>query len=180
MTTLLEQGERISISGKNGNARDLESLIKSLGFKPDKELVFYAPIERQGMAIIPVARVYYGLGGGVNTPKGADMRPSLGGGAGVRMLPAGFITIKEGKVTYKPIVDPAQMLRIMLVFNVVIVALGLLGKVQAGKVAQKDKKTPQTVIVNNPFGKLNLPDLKLGSKDGLAALRSFSRHKSAL
>jgi uncharacterized spore protein YtfJ len=73
--------------------------------------VFGEPIERDGMTVIPVAKVMGGGGGG-QTEGAADEdatetggKPSTGGGFGVRAVPAGVYVIKDGKVSWEPALD---------------------------------------------------------------------------
>lgn len=55
--------------------------------------VFGEPFERDGVTVLPVARVVGGGGGG------------KGGGSGFRATPAGVYTIKDGRVAWHPALD---------------------------------------------------------------------------
>ena len=71
--------------------------------------VFGEPIERNGITIIPAARVRGGGGGGFGEgPQGAGGRGG-GGGFGVGAGPAGVYVIKDGMVTWKPAVDATRL-----------------------------------------------------------------------
>ena len=59
----------------------------------DISQVFGVPIERDGVTIIPVARVTGGGGGGTGT------------GYGFRAEPVGVYVIKDGKVSWQPAVS---------------------------------------------------------------------------
>ena len=61
--------------------------------------IFGEPIEKDGVTIIPVAKMMGGAGGG----GGADA--AGGGGFGLRARPAGVYVIKEGSVRWEPALD---------------------------------------------------------------------------
>jgi uncharacterized spore protein YtfJ len=77
--------------------------------------VFGEPIERDGTTVIPVAKVMGGGGGGQtggqseSDGRGEAMETgdgaSAGGGFGFRAVPAGVYVIKEGKVSWEPVLD---------------------------------------------------------------------------
>ena len=70
--------------------------------------VFGDPIERDGVTIVPVARVRGGAGGGEGTQpgeEGAEPRTGWGGGWGAQSTPAGVYVIKGGDVAWQPAVD---------------------------------------------------------------------------
>ncbi len=63
--------------------------------------VFGEPIVRDGVTIIPVARIMGGAGEG-----GAARRPGASGGRfGVRAAPAGVYVIRDGAVAWEPAID---------------------------------------------------------------------------
>jgi uncharacterized spore protein YtfJ len=80
----------------------LEQLAEKLGGRAPGTVVFGEPIVSQDVTVIPVARIGFGFGGNTGQEAGEDA--VVGGGAEAR--PLGFIEIKEGKTTYKPIRDP--------------------------------------------------------------------------
>jgi uncharacterized spore protein YtfJ len=61
--------------------------------------IYGEPIERDGLTIIPAAKVTGGGGGG------GDAENNAGGGFGVRARPAGAYVIKDGKVRWEPALD---------------------------------------------------------------------------
>jgi uncharacterized spore protein YtfJ len=73
--------------------------------------VFGDPIERDGVTIVPVARVRGGGGGGEGTgPAAAEGEKGQapggwGGGWGAQATPAGVFVIKGGDVAWQPAVD---------------------------------------------------------------------------
>jgi uncharacterized spore protein YtfJ len=65
--------------------------------------VYGDPIERDGITVIPAAKVRGGGGGG------ADNLGNGGGGFGVSATPAGAYVIKDGNVTWKPAIDATRI-----------------------------------------------------------------------
>jgi uncharacterized spore protein YtfJ len=61
--------------------------------------VFGEPIERDGITLIPAAKVRGGGGGG------GDTEGNGGGGFGVSATPAGAYVIKDGTVRWEPALD---------------------------------------------------------------------------
>jgi uncharacterized spore protein YtfJ len=84
-------------------AEILERLADKLGGKASVSAVFGDPVERDGITIIPVAKVGFGLGAGAGT---GNAKLAQGGGGGVSATPAGYIEIKDGNAVFKPIRDP--------------------------------------------------------------------------
>ncbi|MEJ2688211.1 MAG: spore germination protein GerW family protein [Gammaproteobacteria bacterium] len=66
-------------------------------------MVYGEPVQREGVTVVPVAKIRYGFGGGRRAagPAGA------GGGGGARATPMGYIEIRDGQSSYHPIHDPA-------------------------------------------------------------------------
>jgi len=83
--------------------------------------VYGAPVERDGVTVVPVAAARFGIGGG----RGSD--PSKGegegGGGGGTMTPTGYIELKDGRSRFVPIVHPARMLA--LICGAVLIGLVL-------------------------------------------------------
>jgi uncharacterized spore protein YtfJ len=65
--------------------------------------VFGEAVERDGVTVIPAARVMGGGGGG------GDTEGNGGGGFGVYAWPVGAYVIRDGQVTWKPAVDPVRV-----------------------------------------------------------------------
>lgn len=61
--------------------------------------VFGEPIEKNGVTIIPTAKVMGGGGGG------ADSENNGGGGFGIRARPAGVYVIRGNEVEWQPALD---------------------------------------------------------------------------
>jgi uncharacterized spore protein YtfJ len=65
--------------------------------------VFAEPIERDGILIIPAAKVRGGGGGG------EDSDNNGGGGFGLTAKPAGAYVVREGEVRWEPALDVNRM-----------------------------------------------------------------------
>lgn len=85
--------------------------------------VFGEPIERDGVTVIPVARVAGGGGAG----SGQDERgqEGEGGGFGLGGTPAGVFVIKDGKVRWQPAVDPNRLIAVLGMVAVALTAARL-------------------------------------------------------
>ena len=84
----------------------LERLQDRVGLITDR--VIGAPIERDGVTVIPVA-VARG-GGGAGGGEGPDQAGSgSGGGWGATARPVGAYVIADGTVTYEPVLDVTRL-----------------------------------------------------------------------
>src|SRR5512132_4694645 len=79
--------------------------------------VFGEPYEKDGVTIIPAARVQGGAGGGSGDDPQGQGRGS-GGGCGVTARPAGAFIIRGGELSWRPAVD---VNRIVLGGQVVVI-----------------------------------------------------------
>ena len=77
----------------------VESAVRDLreGLRPD--LVYAAPIERDGALFIPAAKVRGGGGGG------GDTQGNGGVGFAITAKPAGMYVIRNGEATWQPALD---------------------------------------------------------------------------
>jgi uncharacterized spore protein YtfJ len=66
--------------------------------------VFGDPIEKNGVSVVPVAKVAGGGGGG------GDNEGNAGGGFGLAAKPAGVYVIRGGEVQWEPTVSPIRMM----------------------------------------------------------------------
>jgi uncharacterized spore protein YtfJ len=76
----------------------------------DAKHVYGEPVERDGVTIIPVAKMQWGFGGGAI---GQGPLERGGGGGGVRATPAGFSQIRDGVAEYKPFRDAGDVIVII-------------------------------------------------------------------
>ena len=131
MASKLEQDISAAIdaatrAGAGGPMDDfLGRLAEKIGAQANVKAVFGEPIERDGLVVVPVAKVRWGFGGGAGSgPASAAMAatdgdaPSSGsgqgGGGGVTADPIGWLEIGPDGAEFKPIVpampSPAFML----------------------------------------------------------------------
>jgi uncharacterized spore protein YtfJ len=93
----------------------LDRLSEKIAETGSVRAVFGAPIERDGITIVPVARARWGLGGGGGSNAGPEGRTGVtgqgsGGGAAGSICPIGYIELSEGSTIYRPIRNPQVML----------------------------------------------------------------------
>lgn len=98
----------------------LERLADKVGSNVRASVVFGERIERDGVTIIPVAKAWWGFGGGGASPQ-AEGQEALGGGAGISVSPVGYIVVKEGKAYFRPIYDPRMIVPIIASLGIVSV-----------------------------------------------------------
>ncbi len=85
----------------------LNGIAERVGGAARAELVFGEAITRDGVTVIPVARVTWGFGGGVSQGKPGE---AAGGGGGLIAAPTGYIEIAGGRSRFRPIYEPAAVL----------------------------------------------------------------------
>lgn len=86
----------------------LEALADRLGAKAGVHAVFGEPIDRDGLSVVPVARVRWGFGGGSGRGEG-DPNVSgsgSGGGGGVAADPVGYLEIGPAGASFRSIREP--------------------------------------------------------------------------
>ena len=71
--------------------------------------VFGEPYERDGVTVIPAARVLGGGGGGEGQGPGGQGE-GTGGGFGLVGRPVGAFVVKDGRVTWRPALDVNRLL----------------------------------------------------------------------
>jgi len=86
----------------------LARLSERLGTQFSAENVFGGAVERDGVTIVPVASVRFGLGGGGGEDR-EKHQDGAGAGAGGTVTPMGYIELKDGRSRYVPLVHPARM-----------------------------------------------------------------------
>jgi uncharacterized spore protein YtfJ len=84
---------------------DLKTLVEQAKDSVSVKQVFGEPVERDGVTVIPVARIAGGGGGGGGKQEGENPGQGSGGGFGLGVSPTGVFTIKDGKVRWVPVVD---------------------------------------------------------------------------
>jgi hypothetical protein len=97
MTTAEEQAQQATENDLG--SRLLERLAAQVGGKAGAKAVFGDAVERDGITVIPVARVRWGIGaGGGQGPEGSGS----GGGGGVAADPIGYIEVTSAGATFRP------------------------------------------------------------------------------
>jgi uncharacterized spore protein YtfJ len=97
-----EDEARRRVEGDLGG-RLLENLVSRVGGQARVQAVFGDPVERNGVTVIPVARVRWGVGGGGGAaPEGSGS----GGGGGAAADPIGYIEITSTGASFRPIAQP--------------------------------------------------------------------------
>jgi uncharacterized spore protein YtfJ len=78
---------------------NVDELLRGARDAMTARTVFADPIERDGLLIIPAAKVRGGGGGGT------DNQENGGGGFGMSAKPAGAYVVRDGQVTWQPAID---------------------------------------------------------------------------
>jgi hypothetical protein len=82
----------------------LATLVERLGGSANAAAVYGQPVERDGLTLIPVARVAWAMGGGGGSGSAADGAGSgEGGGGAATAVPVGFIELRDGHAEFRPI-----------------------------------------------------------------------------
>ena len=108
----------------------LATLAERLGGRFDASNVFGTPVERDGVTVIPVATIRFGIGGGGGSDPRKGQGGEGGGGAGTASA-AGYIELKDGRSRFVPAVHPARML--LLVGAATLAGLPIMRPLLAGR-----------------------------------------------
>ncbi len=97
----------------------VELLAERIGVRAAAGAVFGTPVEREGITVIPVAKVRWGFGGGSGRgieegSETGEIGEGSGGGGGVAASPLGFIEIKNGAAEFKRTHDPASAVPVII------------------------------------------------------------------
>lgn len=114
---------------RQASERTLNESLRRMIESVRPEMVFGAPVEREGVTVIPCAEVMtgFGMGGGsgfgpaitpttreggaTNTPaSGPSGGGGIGGGGGAQGRPVAVVTISNGRVRVLPVVDATKFL----------------------------------------------------------------------
>src|SRR5215207_6017722 len=103
----------------------LSMLADRIGARLGASTVYGAPVERDGVTVVPVAvaRFVFGAGSGSDPSKRQEGEGEGGGGGGT-VAPAGYIELKDGRSRFVPVVHPTRI--VALVLGAVIAALLIL------------------------------------------------------
>jgi hypothetical protein len=84
----------------------IERLAGKLGGSARAQTIYGESVVRDGVTIIPVAKVAYGFGGGIGR---GEQGSGEGGGGGVSATPVGYIEIRNGETSFHRIFDPLTL-----------------------------------------------------------------------
>lgn len=114
---MAEKGEgKLVAEPTSGHHSVAERLAERLGMSASARTVFAEPVEREGVTVIPVARVRYGFGGGGG---GREEGQGNGGGGMVQAFPLGYIELRDGESTFRRMRSPANVVRVVLAVGLV-------------------------------------------------------------
>jgi uncharacterized spore protein YtfJ len=107
--TAIREAESASV----GFAHVVEQLAKTIGAHSHADTIFGAPVTRDGVTVIPVARVIGGFGAGSGSGSGqkqpderAGGGPGVGGGGGFMVSPVGIIEIRPEGARFRRLEQP--------------------------------------------------------------------------
>jgi uncharacterized spore protein YtfJ len=89
--------------------QDLKELTERARDAISVERVFGAPYEKNGITVLPAARIQGGGGGGTGEGPDGEGKGS-GGGFGLGGKPAGVYVIRDDDVQWRPAVDVNRMI----------------------------------------------------------------------
>jgi uncharacterized spore protein YtfJ len=120
MTTTLDEAMFDAQSAAAGAMHGMvERLAERFGGAANASAVFGQPIEKDGLTIIPVARVRWGVGAGggagvTSKHGGNDVGEGGGGGGGVAATPLGYIEMRDGTARFVRFRDPGAIVPLLL------------------------------------------------------------------
>jgi uncharacterized spore protein YtfJ len=84
-----------------------------LGESAHATTIFAEPVQSDGVLVIPVARARMGFGGGSGRQKQGE--EGGGGGGGLVVTPVGYIELRKGHSTFRPISNQRMLMPLLLV-----------------------------------------------------------------
>jgi uncharacterized spore protein YtfJ len=108
----LKQLSRLEVEGmaKLAENADVMDILQGVIDGVKAGTVFGEPIEKDGVTVLPVARISGGGGGGTGQDSGDPERSGSGGGLGLMARPVGVYVLRDGKVTWTPAVDATKII----------------------------------------------------------------------
>ncbi|MCL6644200.1 MAG: sporulation protein [Dehalococcoidia bacterium] len=106
-------------AASSASASFIERLASRLGLHASASAVFGDPVDRDGVTVIPVAKVRWGFGGGSGRgiedgSETGEIGEGSGAGGGVMASPVGYIEILDGQATFHRIKDPASLVPLVI------------------------------------------------------------------
>lgn len=101
----------------------VERLASRIGMHAGASAVFGDPVERDGVTVVPVAKIRWGFGGGggrgvEEDSENGQVGEGSGGGGGVMASPLGFIEIREGRAEFRRASDPSSAVPLIIASGV--------------------------------------------------------------
>jgi uncharacterized spore protein YtfJ len=96
-----------------GDGAFIERIAERLGESAHATTIFAEPVQSDGVLVIPVARARMGLGGGSGRQKLGE--EGSGGGGGLVVTPVGYIELRKGHSTFRPISNQRMLMPLLLV-----------------------------------------------------------------
>jgi uncharacterized spore protein YtfJ len=124
---IMSEASTTSVPRRRGDEL-LSMLAERIGGRLGAATVFGAPVERDGVTVVPVADARFGIGAGSGSDPNKGQEGEGGGGGGI-VAPTGYIELKEGRTRFVPVIHPARMLALILA--AVTAALGIVRATQA-------------------------------------------------
>lgn len=109
--------ERVLAGTEPEAAEEIRKILGRLGARA----VFGKPVKQGNVTVIPVAEVHLGFGFGKGPGKASATGGGGGGGGGAK--PRGYLTIRDGSVAYRPIVDVTRLGMAGLAFGAALALL---------------------------------------------------------
>ena len=101
---MVETVTKQSVNGTKPESNSLiESVIDRIGGQARASTIYGDPVERDGVTVIPVARATWGCGG---SGRDDEQQVGSGGGGGMLLSPVGYIEIRGGSSSFRPIFKP--------------------------------------------------------------------------
>jgi uncharacterized spore protein YtfJ len=112
---------RYAVKHRRFQVVNVEEVLNQARDNMTVKRVFGDPIEKDGVTVIPVAKISGGGGGG----GGQDDEGASGGGVGygLKAEPVGAYIISNGELTWRPAMPPVDVTKIVVTGNVVLIAL---------------------------------------------------------
>src|SRR6266851_1718849 len=100
--------QQTELDRSTGSGTFLERLANRVGINSKVSTVFGDPVERDGITVIPVARVSWGFGGGAGSgsnPGQRQVAEGSGGGGRTMVSRVGYIQLQNGRAAVYPLCD---------------------------------------------------------------------------
>ena len=101
-----ETAIREAESANVGFTHVVEQLAKTIGGHSHADTIFGAPVTRDGVTVIPVARVIGGFGAATTGAAPAEAKSGVGGGGGFMVTPVGMIEIRPEGARFRKLEAP--------------------------------------------------------------------------